>query len=77
MTLSCVYRELSPCSPAWTMTFASDSPCRITYRSSGMLIICSPFVIGYVVLFSVVSYLTCVMVFPLTMNACRAMSIIG
>lgn len=37
----------------------------------------SSFVIGYVVLFSAVSYLTCVMVFPLTMNACRAMSIIG
>lgn len=37
----------------------------------------SSFVIGYVVLFSAVSYLTRVMVSPLTMNACRAMSIIG
>ena len=36
VTLSCVYRELSPCSPALMMTFASDSPCRMTYRSNGI-----------------------------------------
>ena len=36
VTLSCVYSELSPCSPALMMTFASDSPCRITYRSRGI-----------------------------------------
>ena len=55
VTLSCVYRELSPCSPAWTMTFASDSPCRITYRSSGMLI--------YVPL-SLLVTLCCFLLFP-------------
>ena len=36
VTLSCVYSELSPCSPALIITFASDSPCRITYKSRGI-----------------------------------------
>ena len=29
----CRMGELSPCSPALIITFASDSPCRITYKS--------------------------------------------
>ena len=42
VTLSCVYRELSPCSPACTMTFASDWPWRMTYRSNGMPMVAPP-----------------------------------